>query len=134
MAMAITVSQMRKIYAMAREYGLDNELLHSHVHAVTGKEHLKELTKEEAITVIDRLEHHSSKDPMTAKQRRYIVGLCKDIGWVGEDGKLDEKRLNGFCSKRFGIDHFKWLSRSTASNVIEGLKNMLKNKEENDGN
>lgn len=52
----ITTSQMRKIYAAAREHGLDNDLLHIHLQTVTGKESLKELTMSEAIKLIDSLE------------------------------------------------------------------------------
>ncbi len=129
----ITTSQMRKIYAAAREHGLDNDLLHIHLQTVTGKESLKELTMSEAIKLIDSLEGKKGRTgsmQMTEKQFRYINMLMKDLGWMDENGKRDYKRLNGFCSKRYGIDHYRWLTTSMASKVIEGLKNMLKNQEE----
>ena len=126
---------MRKIYATAREHGLDNDLLHIHVQTVTGKDSLKELNITEAVKLIDSLE--GKKTPpdrmkMTEKQFRYINMLMKDLGWLDEDGKRDYKRLNGFCSKRYGIDHYRWLTSSKASKVIEGLKNMVNNQEDNE--
>lgn len=132
MAAGITASQMRKIHASARERGMDNDLLHIHVETLTGKDSLKDLTIHEAVQVIDSLEGKGTKEPggMTWKQMSYIQALAKKLGWVTEAGKIDDKRLNGFISKRFGVDHYRWLSRSTASKVIEGLKNMLKGQEE----
>lgn len=67
---------------------------------------------------------------MTWKQMSYIQSMARELGWVTEEGKVDDKRLNGFISKRFGVDHYRWLSRSMASKVIEGLKNMRKGQEE----
>ena len=67
---------------------------------------------------------------MTWKQMSYVQSLARELGWVTEAGQVDDKRLNGFISKRFGVDHYRWLSRSMASKVIEGLKNMKKGQEE----
>lgn len=130
---SITVAQIRKIYVTAREYGMDNDLLHIHIQTVTGKESLKELDKEEAVRVIDSLERSSQPDGgrrMTDKQFAYIRGLMKKIGWVDEGGKPDLKRLDGFCHKRFSVSSHKWLTSQAASNVIEGLKNIIKNQED----
>lgn len=127
---AITASQMRKIHVSARERGMDNDLLHIHVRTLTGKESLRELTVSEAVRVIDSLEGKSHKpgDHASAKQMRYIEALAKELGWQKEDGSLDKDRLNGFLSKRYGLDHYRWLTRSTASKVIEGLKHMLESR------
>ncbi len=132
MAAGITASQMRKIHASARERGMDNDLLHIHVATLTGKDSLKELTIHEAVQVIDSLEGKGTKEPggMTWKQLYFIQSLAKELGWVTEAGKVDDKRLNGFISKRFGVDHYRWLSRSMASKVIEGLKNIRKEQED----
>jgi hypothetical protein len=124
---------MRKIYAVARELGMDNDLLHTHLCTVTGKDSLKELNIQEAVRVIDSLEGKpvaTRTSGMTQKQFKYINILMRDLGWVTEDGRSDYKRLNGFCSKRYGIDHYSWLTVSKASDVIEGLKNMLKEQQE----
>ncbi len=129
----ITTSQMRKIYATAREHGLDNDLLHIHINTITGKGSLKELNITEAVKLIDSLEGKKTNpksDHMTEKQSRYIYMLMKDLGWLDENGKRDYKRLDGFCSKRYGVDSYKWLTASMASKVIEGLKKMIANQEE----
>ncbi len=130
--MKITPRQIRKIYAASNEYGIDNDLLHEIVSSETKKEHIKELTFEEAVRVIDRIEgkKQSAKpdeEHMTYKQEAYIKGLAKDLSWTSEEGTVDEKRLNGFVSKFYGITSYKWLTRTMATKVIEGLK-ALKNK------
>lgn len=127
----ITASQMRKIYVTAKERGMDSDLLHIHIQMLTGKESLKQLTISEAVKVIDSLEGKAvSERKMTDKQFWYIQVLMRELGWTDEEGKPDFKRLDGFCSKYYRIDHYKWLTPSVASKVIEGLKNMQKNKEE----
>lgn len=127
-AAVITAAQMRKIHVLAREYGLDNDLLHVHIQTVTGKDSLKKLSLGEAVRVIDSLEKRSS-DRMTWKQKYFIDKLLEELGWTDEQGDPDYQRLDGFCSKRFGVDSHKWLTRAAASNVIEGLKNMVKKEE-----
>lgn len=122
---AVTASQMRKIYVLARDYGLDNDLLHIHVRTVTGKDSLKKLSLQEAVRVIDSLEK-GSLDRMTWKQKYLMEKLMAELGWTDENGHPDYKRLDGFCSRRYGVDSHKWLTAAAASKVIEGLKNMLK--------
>ncbi len=129
----ITAAQMRKIHVIAREQGMDNDLLHIYVEIVTGKDSLKKLSINEAIKVINGLERKASKDRsgrMTKKQYAYINDLMKKLGWVDESGNPDNKRLDGFCQKRFSVDNHNWLTSAAASKVIEGLKNMIKNQED----
>lgn len=131
----ITPSQMRKIYALAKENGIDNELLHIIVENETGKSSIAELKIMEAVKVIDKIEgkkqsYNPKKEHMTYKQEAYIKGLAKDLGWVDVDGDIDEKRLNGFCKKYYGIETYKWLTRSLASKVIEGLKQLTSRNDE----
>lgn len=123
---AITAAQMRKIHVLAREYGLDNDLLHVHIQTVTGKDSLKKLSLGEAVRVIDSLDRKAA-DQMTWKQKHLIDELLQALGWTDEQGQPDVKRLDVFCSKYCGVDSHKWLTRRNASNVIEGLKNMLQN-------
>ncbi len=122
----VTAAQIRKIYITAREHGIDDDLLHEHVFMIAKKDSIKILTKEEAAKVIDSLEGRrvSGKDPMTQKQRWYILSLAKKLGWTDESGKVDEKRLNGMCEKYAKTGCYKWLSRSGAAGMIEALKNM----------
>lgn len=122
---AITAAQMRKIHVLAKDYGLDYDLLHVHIQTLTGKDSLKELSLGEAIRVIDSLDQKANN--MTWKQKCLIDRLLQELGWTDEKGIPDDKRLDGFCSKYCGVDSHKWLTRRDASKVIEGLKNMLQN-------
>lgn len=125
----ITPAQLRKIHMCAREGGLDNDLLHCHVAALTGKGSLKELTIHEAVTVIDSLSGKGflpAQERATMKQMYYIEGLMKELGWVDGEGKPDMKRLDGMCRKYAGADSHKWLTKAGAHNIIEALKNMQK--------
>lgn len=128
----ITPAQKRKIWLLARENGMDEELLHLYVSQLTGKDSIRKLTIMEAVTVIDALEGKSGNQPadhMTKKQEHYLVSLAKELGMTDEAGKLDEKRLDGFCRSRYNVMRYSWLTKSQASKVIEGLKSMLERKE-----
>ena len=125
---AITAAQMRKIHVLARDYGMDNDLLHIHVQTVTGKDSLKKLSLGEAVRVIDSLDAKTA-DQMTWRQKYLIDKLLQELRWIDEQGKPDAKRLDGFVSKCCGVDSHNWLTRRNASKVIEGLKNMLKQQE-----
>ena len=131
----ITPAQNRKIHMLAKEYAIDNEMLHAIVFQETKKESIKQLTIMEAVKVIDRIEGNkqvvnSDKEHMSYKQEALIKALAKELGWVDTSGNLDEKRLNGFCKKYFGIECYKWLSIKLASKIIEGLKNLKKHGDE----
>lgn len=119
---AITAAQMRKIHVLAKDYGLDDDLLHLQIQTLTGKGSLKELSLGEAARVIDRLDQKANN--MSWKQKCLIDRLMQELGWTDEKGIPDDKRLDGFCSKYCGVDSHKWLTRRDASKVIEGLKNM----------
>lgn len=123
----ITAAQIKKIHAAARERGVDNDLLHEHIHMLVKKDSIKILTREEAAKVIDSLEGktHTGKDHMTQKQRLYLLALVKKLGWTDENGRADEKRLNGMCEKYAQVSRYEWLTRRGASDMIEALKNMI---------
>lgn len=131
----ITPAQNRKLHMLAKEYAIDDEMLHAIVYQETKKDSIKKLTIMEAVKVIDRIEGkkqvvNSSKEHMTYKQEAFMVALAKELGWVDASGGLDAKRLNGFCKKYCGIERYKWLSISMAVKVIEGLKNLKKHDDE----
>ena len=128
----ISSAQQRKIFMLARERGLDDELRREYIHTLTGKTSTKLLTMKEAIKVIDSLEGKQIAGRITIKQRLYIEGMAKDIGWVNDTGKLDTERLNAWLHKRYGISHINWLTSKAASDAIEGLKAMLSRKAQSD--
>ncbi|MBQ8982690.1 MAG: DUF1018 domain-containing protein [Lachnospiraceae bacterium] len=126
----ITPAQMRRIWALARDNGMDTELLHLYVSRITEKESLKELTIMEAVKVIDALAGKpvETADHLSSRQEQYLIDLAKQLGMVDEDGNLDRKRLDGFCRSRYSVGSYTWLNRSQAGKVIEGLKAMVERK------
>jgi len=121
----ITQPQQRKIHALARELGMDDDLLHSYVSMMAGKDHLRELSVTEAIKVIDGMEArkgYAAGDRISKRQESYIFLLMKNLGWTDREGSPDKKRLNGFVKKQYGIDDYRWATRGVASKVIEALK------------
>ena len=128
---AITVNQIRKIHVLAKERGMDDELLHAYIQTLTKKESLKELTVSEGIRVIDTLEgkaeEYKGQAKASYKQMQYIYGLMKRLGWVTDKGEPDTDRLDRFLqSPKAGINlgSHKWLDRAKASRLIEALKSM----------
>lgn len=126
---AITQAQKRKIFAVARELGLDNDLLHAVAYGLTQKEHISDLSKTEAALVIDDLERRANRSrdiqlpggrrvALATKEQQWLIWkLVADLGW--DD---NPKRLEGFCKKYAGVDNPQWLTRAQAWRVIEGLK------------
>ena len=127
----ITNAQLRKIHVLAKERGMDSDLLHLYVQNMIGKEHLKDLSIREAIQVIDALEGKTSgsgaasADAATDKQKWMLTKLAEELGWVGEDGTVDMYRLNRFLQARFQVQHVRFLSRRKAGMAIKALKKML---------
>ena len=121
----ITQAQQRKIHAMARELGMDDDLLHSYVSMMAQKDSLKALSLTEAIKVIDGMEAkkgYAAGDRISRRQEQYLFILRKKLGWTDAQGNPDKKRLDGFVKKQYGIDDYRWITRSAASKVIEALK------------
>ncbi len=131
-AQSLTPAQRRKIFAVAGELGLDNDLLHALVYGVAGKEHISDLSKKEAGWVIDELERRANRSrtvvlptgrkvPLATKKQHWkIKQLVQQLGW--ED---NPKRLQGFCRKYAGVDNPRWLTKDQAWRLIEGLKSLL---------
>ena len=82
----MTEKQRKLLFVLAKQRGMDNELLHSYVEAKTGKQSITEVTTKEANTLIDSLQEKLDKDyqwndehitlmithKMLAKQQSYI--------------------------------------------------------------
>lgn len=125
MAALISRMQIAKIYAMSRELGIDNDLLHELVDAQTGCSSLRELTRAQGNMVIDRLAGRNGAGRMaTPRQKYYIKVLLEKMGWVREDGAADTGRLEGLLKARFGVDSYGCLTVKKAGEVIEALKQM----------
>jgi len=126
----ISAAQKKKIYAMARELGVDNELLHERVEVQYKKKHISDLTMIQAGYLIDRLGqmHGRSistatgrKVPLVTKKQQYKISqLVEQLGW-----SENPKRLRGFCKKYAGVDNPDWMTKEQAWRIIEGLKALL---------
>lgn len=133
-----SAAQKRKIFALAKKNGMDNDLLHAYVCALVKKESLSKLTILEAIQIIDGLSGKGTRSPrprtdgMSQAQRGYLLSLAKRVGWVDEEGQPDEERLNGFCRKQQDTLYWTGLTRSKACKVIEALKAMAERRDEDE--
>lgn len=121
--------QIKKIYATAKELGMDAELLHTYVFNLVGVKHISALTKYEAMNVIDSLEEKKGnvkKKPQKAANRISkeqvwkIQKLAEELGWTD-----NPNRLKGFIRKYAKVDVIHWLTPIQASNIIEGMKKLL---------
>lgn len=137
MGKAVTCAQIRKIHVLAKERGMDNDLLHEHMEMLVGKVSIRELTKKDAIVLIDSLEGKAGsrdvKDRATHKQMHFIFGLMKEMGWTTGDGKPDLERLNRFLRSDkagFNLEDYRWLNVGMASDLIEAFKSMLAREQE----
>ncbi len=128
----VTVQQKKKIYAVAREIGIDNDLLHALVEKRFSKQHISDLTLIQAGALIDYLEERKGrgrniqlpsgrKVPLVTDKQLYKINqLARQLGWD------NPKRLPGFCKKYAGVDKPEWLTKEQAWRVIEGLKSLVK--------
>lgn len=137
MGKAATYGQIRKIYAVAKERGMDNDLLHEHMEMLVQRSSIRELTSREAAMLIDSLEgktgSRSRKERATYRQMYFICGLMKELGWVTAEGEPDMAWLNRFLQSEdagFKLSDYRLLNIGLASNLIEALKSMVKRKRE----
>ncbi|NDO47031.1 phage protein GemA/Gp16 family protein [Clostridium sp. MD294] len=115
----MTEKQRKLLFVLAKQRGMDNELLHSYVETQTGKQSITEVTTQEAKTLIDGLQEKKQtvKGYITEKQLKYVKGLCQCLSW-------EEKALRQFIEKQYGISNVNWLTSKQAAKLIEGLKNI----------
>ena len=119
----ITAPQRKKLFAVIRELGLSQDILYSYIDQETGKEHVSELTKQEAATLIDKLVSLATKRKGMATDRQLwkINELAKVLNW-------NEKSLMKFVLKYAKVAHVRWLTQSSASAIITGMSNISKHK------
>jgi len=125
-------AQRRKIFVLAKERGLNKEMLDGFIYAATSKNSIRDITISEAVHIINRLEGNESTAPnmISSQQKKYILGLSKQVGFTNEDGVLDMKKLNLWLERRFKTSNVDWLTKRAAAQAIEGLKQMQTRKEE----
>lgn len=125
---AKTYPQVKKIWALARELGLDEDLLRAVTFYLTGSESISALTKTQAAVLIDELESKKRGETRpgmaTPRQIWKIRELEKELGWADQPA-----RLRGYLKKYAHVDDLRWLTGKQAWKVIEGLKKILARQE-----
>jgi len=137
----ITAKQLKLIWVLAHQIGINDQLLHDMAWEVCGKASLKELYAWEAATVIDCLLDDGAKvtkkrkprrslpdnvvELVAGEQIRLIEYLVDQLGWD------DPRQLVGF-NKRV-IKKERIGTKKEAGKVIEGLKAMLNRKQKGGG-
>jgi len=120
----ITKPQIRKLWTVAKQLGMDDVDLRGLVFNMTGSDHISTITKAQAGRLIDYLVDRSRGDyrpRAVSKQQLYMIRkLAAELGWD------DPRRLAGFIKRQTGVDSERWLDAGGAWKVIEGLKKMLK--------
>jgi phage gp16-like protein len=129
-----TPDQLKKIHALRREAGLDDDSYRDLLQAVTGERSAKAIDVGAAARVIDRLQGLSSNlrsgvegamdltGPYAGKLRAlwisgYHLGVVRD---------RTDRALCAFLKRQTGIEHTRWLrDAGDARRVIEALKAWL---------
>ncbi|MDO4720457.1 MAG: regulatory protein GemA [Peptostreptococcaceae bacterium] len=139
---SIQQRQIKSLWGMARELGLEKEDLYGILYRVSKKESMRALTVKEANDVMQELirlkdpKGESAQKPgrrrtdeggreSTKPMRRKIYMLCQTLGWND-----NEQRIAGFCKKMFGIERVEWLSEKQCFHLIEALKKMAERRGE----
>jgi ribosomal protein L12E/L44/L45/RPP1/RPP2 len=125
----ITRAQVAKIWACARDLGLDREMLYllvprgsisalSHREASELIEHLVELGARRVAPAQPKAADASDPNAATQEQRNFIHFLFGRVGWIGSPA-----RVRGFLRKFAGVDAVEAIrDRKRASAIIEALK------------
>jgi len=132
MVAPVTRAQMAKIWAAAREIGMDRETL----YLLVPRGSIRNLSREEASELIEQLcggpgssaedtrtrYHDRPRTPpgryVTAGQRRLIAALFHRLGW-----DADPRRMRGFLRKYAHVERIDDLrDRKRAIAIIEALK------------
>ena len=129
--MNITAAQVRKIWAVARERGLEKDDVRQMAKLISGLDSVSQLTKYEAIQLIDRLEGRrpfvkgqAGGNMATDKQVWKIEQLIAALGWND-----NPKRLEAFMLKYAGVAKINWLTKRKAIGLIDGLKKILERRQ-----
>ena len=138
-----SASQIKKIHTLKNILGLDNELYREILFAFK-VESSKNLTYMQATDLIEVLEQKAvakniwQKKPLkystlkrninmaTPAQLRMIESLWKEVCYIDNE-KFAKKSLRKFLKSKFKIDDIMFLTKTNATKVIQGIKNIKKN-------
>lgn len=138
-----SVSQIKKIHTLKNVLGLDEDLYREMLLSFN-VESSKKLTFKQAGNLIEILEEKAiaqniwqKKRPKysnlkrdtnmaTPSQMRMIEGLWREICYIDTD-KFAKTSLRTFLKSKFKVDDIMFLTKTTATKVIQGIKNIKKN-------
>lgn len=117
----ITPAQMKLLWQLARQRGMDSDTLHARAQHISGKDSLKELTASEAARLTDDLMGKPAENPYRASSAQIgiIRGLSDKLGWD------DPRRLSGWLLSRWRVERPEWMTSYQARECIEAMKAML---------
>ena len=128
---SINKRQISKIWAAAKERGIDRDDVYALVLQVSGQDSIKGLTQTQANEVIDRIvgaaiqnDYQEYGNVATQQMRKKIYMLTVALGW-----DKNPKRLEGFCKRLFKVEKVEWLNGKQCYQLIETLKDMVTRKE-----
>jgi hypothetical protein len=111
----------RKLHALARNAGLDDDAYRDKLEAATGKRSAKDLTDAELDRALEMFHvKHSATHPHTAKAKALWIAAW-NLGLL-ESG--DDRALDAFAKRQTGTDRLAWLTPADANSVTEALKAM----------
>ena len=129
---SINKRQISKIWAAAKERGIDRDDVYALVFQLSGQDSIKELSYQQANEVIDRIvvsskqkEYQTLGRQSTQEMRKKIYMLTVDLGW-----NKNPLRIQGLCKKLFKVEKVEWLTEKQCWRLIETLKDMVKRKEQ----
>jgi hypothetical protein len=123
----------RKLHALARNAGLDDDAYRDKLEAATGKRSAKDLTDAELDRALEmfHVKHSGALNqrsgsasktthPHTAKAKALWIAAW-NLGLL-ESG--DDRALDAFVKRQTGTDRLAWLTPADANSVTEALKAM----------
>lgn len=118
----------RLLFGVAREYGIDSELLHERIENEFHRKSISELKDNQIYALVDKLKGKSNHrninrhgaGRLSQAQHKLILEYADILGWTS-----NPKRLQGFIRKYSRVDDINWLTAKQASKIIEGLKKMF---------
>lgn len=122
MTKMISPGQLKMIWGLTRQMGMEEDLLRERARLVSGQESLKKLTASQAAQLIDGLQGKPQPAACRASkgQTQTILALASRLGWAE-----DPNRLRGWILSRYGVERLEWLNSDQAILCIEALKGML---------
>jgi len=142
----VTKEQIRRIYALGAASGLldrsagNDDNLHLWIKQFSLKDHISELTEQQADFIIKRLEEYRAQvaplpELITEEQKSMCFKLMFRIADISPSDIKPRERLRGVISKVTGRDIrpdrdiFHKVTRAEGSEIIEMLKRILRSEQ-----